>query len=223
MVGNRRVGGHEGLGLHIAVQGQLDGGGGAQGDGRLGGLGHGQAQSLAALVRPGGDEGQTPGHAGIRGKGGGGMANGVAGGHQPAQLFLGDVVDAPGEGGTALPAPVFVVKGHMADHIGRRVGQHPGHFVIQIGREHDILGRFIPNVRLALGDPVAGGGAVDVFRGRRHPRHPEHQLPMKGKGVAELRLALVQPEDDVPQGLVVPVQAHHRVPDGGEGHGGHPA
>ena len=215
------VGGQELLRLDVLRRAELDRGRRTERDGRLVGVDHGEAKRLAALVRAGRDERQAGGDAGQGADLFGDRADDRAGRHEVAQLFVRHVAEAAREAAGLHPAAVFVVERDVADLVRGRVDEVARELVVQVRGQHDVFGGPGPDLRLVAHDPVADGGGVDHLRRRLHAGDLEEHHVLGGHGAVRVDGALVQPENDVAQGLIVRVQTHDRVADDGDGHGDH--
>ena len=215
------VGGQKLLRLDVLRRAELDRGRRAERDGRLVGVDHGEAKRLAALVRAGRDERQAGGDAGQGADLFGDRADDRAGRHEVAQLFVRHVAEAAREAAGLHPAAVFVIERDVADLVRGRVDEIARELVVEVGGQHDVLGGPGPDLRLVAHDPVADGGGVDDFCRRLHAGDLEDHHVLGRHGAGRIDGALIQPENDVAQGVVVLVQTHDGVADDGDRHGDH--
>ena len=215
------VGGQKLLRLDVLRRAELDRGRRAERDGRLVRVDHGEAERLAALVRAGRDQRQAGGDAGQGADLFGDRADDRAGGHEVAQLFVRHVAEAAREAAGLHPAAVFVIERDVPDLVRGRVDEIARELVVEVGGQHDVLGGPGPDLRLVAHDPVADGGGVDHLRRRLHAGDLKDHHVLGRHGAVRIDGALVQPEDDVAQGVVVLVQTHNGVADDGDRHGDH--
>lgn len=137
-------------------------------------------------------------------------ADNRARGQNLAELILRDIVYAAGET-VFVPLTVFVVIGDLRHEARAAVGNAAGEAIVEIRGQADVLIRFLPELRLVLGDPVAGRGAVEHFNGLRHTGEREDRPAFCRERLRVFGAALIHPEDAVAQRPPVLAHADGRI------------
>ena len=210
IVGHRRVRGHERRRLKVLSGRELHGAARAERERRLILADDGKADRLAALVRAGGEHRQPRRDAGQPRRLRRHAADDRAGGQNLAELILRDIVHAAGET-VFVPSAVFVVIGDLRHEARAAVGNAAGEAIVEIRGQADVLIRFLPELRLVLGDPVAGRGTVEHFNRLRHTGEREERLAVGRERLRVFGAALIHPEDAVAQRPPVLAHADSRI------------